>query len=156
MNSYDKAITIIDDFPLDSKKEFLFLINFIRTLIQCTKTNRQLTKEETKKYQSLLVINKNQVKISINKKVLSSKYPYISLAMGVYKIEIQPIFSYPVIRPLDILPIANDFLLLQLTPSLVTCVPEAPWIKRSSYGINFTNEAQITGSINSTKTEHNI
>eukprot|EP00826_Nyctotherus_ovalis_P022934 TRINITY_DN17682_c0_g1_i1.p1 TRINITY_DN17682_c0_g1~~TRINITY_DN17682_c0_g1_i1.p1 ORF type:complete len:161 (+),score=31.00 TRINITY_DN17682_c0_g1_i1:332-814(+) len=155
MKSYEKALAVIDDFPLNSKREFLLLAKLLRAVINSAKTHRELSKEELRKYQTIAKTEGSRMKIAggIHKKVLSSKYPHVSFIVGVYTVELQPIFSYPIIRPLDIIPVADDFLLLQLTPSLITCAPEPPWIKRCPYGIKFTNEVQITGSVSSTKTE---
>jgi len=78
---------------------------------------------------------------------LSSEYPYIKVHLGKYICETQPIFSYPVIRPMTIAPSANELLLAELSPKIVSCFSEPPWIKRCNFGIKFTDEIQMVGSI---------
>ncbi len=59
----------------------------------------------------------------------------------------RPAFNYPMVRPTNMVPTAGDFVLVYLNPMSVPCSPEPPWIKRCSYGIKFTDDLQITDSL---------
>jgi len=85
--------------------------------------------------------------------MLSYKYPYIQVNIPPYTVELQPVFSYPIIRPMDVIPLGGDPLLIQMHPDLVPCILEPPWIKRCKYGIKFTDEINALDSINSGKNE---
>ena len=67
--------------------------------------------------------------------------------------QLQAIFSYPIIRPMDIVPSSGDFALLQMDSDLVPCILEPPWIKRCSYGVKFTDEINVLDSIGSNTDE---
>ena len=140
------------------------LIKLVKLFITSTKNNIILGKkiliidddayEDFKEY---VIIENTPSSIRItsleHKGLLSSQYPYLKISIGTYNIELQPIFSYPIIRPMDIIPAAGDFVLTQMDPGLVPCVLEPPWIKRCGFGIKFTDEINVIDSINSGKIE---
>ena len=54
------------------------------------------------------------------------------------------------IRPMNMLPIAGEFVLEELDPLIIPCFPEPPWIKRCPFGIKFTDEIQMIDDIDMT------
>ena len=66
------------------------------------------------------------------------------LAVGTASIHLRPSFSFPFIKPPNMIPCVDNNVLDCLTPSAVPLKPEAPWIKRCSFGIKFTDEIYMT------------
>lgn len=66
------------------------------------------------------------------------------LASGAAAVYLKPSFSFPFIKPPNMIPCVDNNVLDSLTPSSVPLKPEAPWIKRCSFGIKFTDEIYMT------------
>ena len=66
------------------------------------------------------------------------------LINGAAAIHLRPSFSFPFIKPPNMIPCVDNNVLDSLTPSSVPLKPEAPWIKRCSFGIKFTDEIYMT------------
>ena len=56
----------------------------------------------------------------------------------------RPSFSFPFIKPPNMIPSIDDNIFEQFTINAIKIKPEAPWIKRNSYGIKFTDKIQTT------------
>jgi len=56
----------------------------------------------------------------------------------------RPSFSFPFIKPPNMIPSIDDNIFEQYTINAIKIKPEAPWIKRNSYGIKFTDKIQTT------------
>lgn len=84
----------------------------------------------------------------------SSLFPYSDHNIGTYKVEIKMAFNYPMIRPMNVLPMAGDFVLEELDPMAIPCFPEPPWIKRCNFGIKFTDEIQMIDDVDLLSEEH--
>ena len=52
----------------------------------------------------------------------------------------RPSFSFPFIKPPNMIPSVDDSLLEVFTPTALPLKPEAPWIKRTDFGIRFSEE----------------
>jgi hypothetical protein len=62
-------------------------------------------------------------------------------------IEMKPSFSFPFIKPPNMIPcvdLEQQLMKFTLKESGVAVKPEAPWIKRCSFGIKFTEEILYT------------
>jgi len=70
-------------------------------------------------------------------------FPSFSSNMGTY-ILMRPSFSFPFIRPPNMIPSLDDNIFEQFTVNALKIKPEAPWIKRGSHGIKFTDNIQVT------------
>lgn len=58
---------------------------------------------------------------------------------------LKPSFSFPFIKPPNMIPCVDDATVLaQFSSKAVPLKPEAPWIKRCSFGIKFTDEIYFT------------
>jgi hypothetical protein len=58
---------------------------------------------------------------------------------------LKPSFSFPFIKPPNMIPCVDDVsVLAQFSTKAVPLKPEAPWIKRCSFGIKFTDEIYFT------------
>ena len=66
------------------------------------------------------------------------------LTNGTAAIHLRPSFSFPFIKPPNMIPCVDNNVLDCLTPNSVPLKPEAPWIKRCSFGIKFTDEIYMT------------
>jgi hypothetical protein len=66
------------------------------------------------------------VKFSIN-----PNYPALKMRLS---------FSFPFIKPPNMIPSIDDSLLHVFSPTALPLKPEAPWIKRTEFGIKFTDE----------------
>lgn len=66
------------------------------------------------------------------------------LANGSATIHLRPSFSFPFIKPPNMIPCVDNQVLDGLTPSAVPLKPEAPWIKKCTFGIKFTDEILMT------------
>jgi len=77
---------------------------------------------------------------------LCNQYAFVKtpLANGTAAIHLRPSFSFPFIKPPNMIPCVDNNVLDCLTPSAVPLKPEAPWIKRCSFGIKFTDEIYMT------------
>ena len=53
---------------------------------------------------------------------------------------LKPSFSFPFIKPPNMIPSVDDNVLQTFTAKSITPKPEAPWIKRTNFGIRFTDE----------------
>lgn len=51
-------------------------------------------------------------------------------------------FSFPFVKPPNIIPCVSDDILEEFQPFSFQCRPEAPWIKRCGNAIKFTEEIQ--------------
>mmetsp|Transcript_14890 Transcript_14890/g.13091 ORF Transcript_14890/g.13091 Transcript_14890/m.13091 type:complete len:162 (+) Transcript_14890:271-756(+) len=71
------------------------------------------------------------------------RFPSFSSNMGTY-ILMRPSFSFPFIKPPNMIPSIDDNIFEQFTINALKIKPEAPWIKRGSHGIKFTDQIQIT------------
>lgn len=62
------------------------------------------------------------------------------------KIGLKPSFSFPFIKPPNMIPCVDQAVLdtFSLKKSGVTLKPEAPWIKKCDFGIKFTEEILYT------------
>lgn len=56
----------------------------------------------------------------------------------------RPSFSFPFIKPPNMIPSIDDNIFEQFTINAIKIKPEAPWIKRGSFGIKFTDKIQTT------------
>jgi len=56
----------------------------------------------------------------------------------------KPSFSFPFIKPPNMIPCVDNTVLEQFNSKAVPLKPEAPWIKRCSFGIKFTDEIYFT------------
>ena len=56
----------------------------------------------------------------------------------------RPSFSFPFIKPPNMIPSIDDNIFEQFTINAIKVKPEAPWIKRGSFGIKFTDQIQTT------------
>ena len=59
-------------------------------------------------------------------------------------IYMKPSFSFPFIKPPNMIPCVDNSVLEQFTAKAIPLKPEAPWIKRCSFGIKFTDEIYFT------------
>ena len=59
-------------------------------------------------------------------------------------IYMKPSFSFPFIKPPNMIPCVDNSVLEQFSAGAVPLKPEAPWIKRCSFGIKFTDEIYFT------------
>ena len=59
-------------------------------------------------------------------------------------IYMKPSFSFPFIKPPNMIPCVDNSVLEQFTTKAIPLKPEAPWIKRCSFGIKFTDEIYFT------------
>ena len=77
---------------------------------------------------------------------LCSSYAFIKtpLVSGSGNIYLRPSFSFPFIKPPNMIPCVDNSVLDFFTSKAVPLKPEAPWIKKCSYGIKFTDEIYIT------------
>ena len=57
---------------------------------------------------------------------------------------LRPSFSFPFIKPPNMIPCVENSVLDSFKPSAVPLKPEAPWIKKCSFGIKFTDEIFYT------------
>lgn len=67
--------------------------------------------------------------------------------MGGGRIFLKPSFSFPFIKPPNMIPCVDQALVLdsfKLKKSLVQLKPEAPWIKKCQFGIKFTEDILYT------------
>ena len=55
---------------------------------------------------------------------------------------IRPSFSFPFVKPPNIIPCVTDDILAEFQPFTFKCRPEAPWIKRCGGNIRFTESLQ--------------
>ena len=56
----------------------------------------------------------------------------------------KPSFSFPFIKPPNMIPCVDSSVLDQFTAKAIPLKPEAPWIKKCSFGIKFTEEIYFT------------
>ncbi len=56
----------------------------------------------------------------------------------------KPSFSFPFIKPPNMIPCVDNTVLEQFTAKAIPLKPEAPWIKKCSFGIKFTEEIYFT------------
>lgn len=77
---------------------------------------------------------------------LCSSYAFLKtpLASGGGNIYLRPSFSFPFIKPPNMIPCVDNSVLDSLNSSAIPLKPEAPWIKKCSFGIKFTDEIYIT------------
>ena len=77
---------------------------------------------------------------------LCSSYAFIKtpLTSGNGAIYLRPSFSFPFIKPPNMIPGVDNSVLDFFTSKAVPLKPEAPWIKKCSFGIKFTDEIYIT------------
>lgn len=66
------------------------------------------------------------------------------LANGSAHIYLRPSFSFPFIKPPNMIPCVENSVLDTFSPTAVPLKPEAPWIKKCSFGIKFTDEIFYT------------
>lgn len=66
------------------------------------------------------------------------------LMIGQSAIYLRPSFSFPFIKPPNMIPCVENSVLDYFTPKAVPLKPEAPWIKKCSFGIKFTDEIYLT------------
>ena len=59
-------------------------------------------------------------------------------------INLRPSFSFPFIKPPNMIPCVDNQVLDGLNSKAVPLKPEAPWIKKCSFGIKFTDEIYMT------------
>ena len=57
---------------------------------------------------------------------------------------LRPSFSFPFIKPPNMIPCVENSVLDTFTPNAVPLKPEAPWIKKCNFGIKFTDEIFYT------------
>ena len=57
---------------------------------------------------------------------------------------LRPSFSFPFIKPPNMIPCVDNQVLDGLNAKAVPLKPEAPWIKKCSFGIKFTDEIYMT------------
>lgn len=57
---------------------------------------------------------------------------------------LRPSFSFPFIKPPNMIPCVDNQVLDGLNSKAVPLKPEAPWIKKCSFGIKFTDEIYMT------------
>lgn len=57
---------------------------------------------------------------------------------------LKPSFSFPFIKPPNMIPCVDNSVLEQFTAKAIPLKPEAPWIKKCSFGIKFTDEIYFT------------
>lgn len=60
---------------------------------------------------------------------------------------VKPSFSFPFVKPPNMIPAADDELLSEFEPLAFSCRPEAPWIRKWENGIKFTDEIQDDNKI---------
>jgi len=77
---------------------------------------------------------------------LCHSYAFIKtpLSAGGATIYLRPSFSFPFIKPPNMIPCVENSVLDAFTPSAVPLKPEAPWIKKCNFGIKFTDEIFYT------------
>lgn len=77
---------------------------------------------------------------------LCNYYPYVKVSFPSFPTHIlmRPSFSFPFIKPPNMIPSIDDNIFEQFTINAIKIKPEAPWIKRNSYGIKFTDKIQTT------------
>ena len=63
---------------------------------------------------------------------------------GSAAIHVRPSFSFPFIKPPNMIPCVDNNVLDCLKPNAMPLKPEAPWIKKCSFGIKFTDEIYMT------------
>jgi hypothetical protein len=56
----------------------------------------------------------------------------------------KPSFSFPFIKPPNMIPCVDNSVLDQFNMKAIVLKPEAPWIKKCSFGIKFTEEIYFT------------
>jgi hypothetical protein len=56
----------------------------------------------------------------------------------------KPSFSFPFIKPPNMIPCVDNSVLDQFTIKAIPLKPEAPWIKKTQFGIKFTEEIYFT------------
>ncbi len=56
----------------------------------------------------------------------------------------RPSFSFPFVKPPNIIPCVDITILNEFGCRVIPCKPEAPWIKKCSFGIKFTEEIKTT------------
>ena len=73
-------------------------------------------------------------------------YPYVKVIFPSFSgyVLMRPSFSFPFIKPPNMIPSIDDNIFEQFTINSIKIKPEAPWIKRSSHGIKFTDKIQTT------------
>ena len=69
------------------------------------------------------------------------KFTFPGFTAGIY---LKPSFSFPFIKPPNMIPCVDNCVLEQFTTKAIPLKPEAPWIKRCSFGIKFTDEIYFT------------
>ena len=77
---------------------------------------------------------------------LCQSYAFIKtpLANGAANIYLRPSFSFPFIKPPNMIPCVENSVLDAFTPAAVPLKPVAPWIKKCNFGIKFTDEIFYT------------
>lgn len=77
---------------------------------------------------------------------LCNYYPYVKITFPSFSgyVLMRPSFSFPFIKPPNMIPSIDDNVFEQFTINSIKIKPEAPWIKRSSHGIKFTDKIQTT------------
>jgi hypothetical protein len=66
------------------------------------------------------------------------------LVNGSGSIMLRPSFSFPFIKPPNMIPCVENSVLDTFSPTAVPLKPEAPWIKKCNFGIKFTDEIFYT------------
>lgn len=77
---------------------------------------------------------------------LCNHYPYVKVYFPSFSsyVRMRPSFSFPFIKPPNMIPSIDDNVFEQFTINAIKIKPEAPWIKRGSFGIKFTDKIQTT------------
>ena len=73
---------------------------------------------------------------------LCSMFPFVEFTTEYGMVRIKPSFSFPFIKPPNMIPTLDTNVLAEFKYKEVPCRPEAPWIKRCKYGIKFTDEIE--------------
>ena len=136
-------------------KKYTSQLWIIRGIIHQLLNNSQMSKKDIKR--ALKYDKENTLKYTEqNKNIylpvfpqqqrLCNSFAFIKtpLVFNNAAIFLRPSFSFPFIKPPNMIPCVDNAVLDTFTAKAVPLKPEAPWIKKCSFGIKFTDEIYLT------------
>ena len=155
LKQYDKALEKLDYMFNTIPKKYAGQLWLIRGQIHKVLRNQNAAKKDFKRAEKQdnenyvkFIQQKQNVYLSVfpQQQRLCNSFAFVEtpLANETGTINLRPSFSFPFIKPPNMIPCVDNQVLDGLNSKAVPLKPEAPWIKKCSFGIKFTDEIYMT------------
>lgn len=156
LKDYKKALTKVDYIMDTMPKKYAAQLWLIRYILNTIVGHSQQAKQDLKrayKYDNENTIKYIDQKVNVTLTVFPQQqrlcnffsfakfcFPSVSSAC----LYLKPSFSFPFIKPPNMIPCVDNSVLEQFTSKAIPLKPEAPWIKKCNFGIKFTEQIYFT------------